>query len=454
MEVLSGIWKKLINNIGLKLLSLAMGALIWVIVVGIDNPVKTQVFNAIPINVENAEFMEKEGKFFEVAESSRTVSVTVRAERTVLDQLSRDNFSASINLEEYNDGRVPINVRATRYSDRISSITPRTAYAMVTVEDLGQKQIGIEPEITGEVPEGYSVGNAVVNNNVVKISGPESIVGSIEKAVVRVSVQGMTRDIRTDSAIIFYDSDGEALSTANLDLSRTDASITVEIWKNKVVPVSYGYTGIPADGYAATGNIMATINELTVTGSRNALNNFEELSIPASAIDISGAKTNVTEKVDLRKYLPADITAVVESDDDARSDVSIEIQQLAEINIEVPTSNITIDNVPEGMIATVAGDVTVTSVRGLNSVLSEFNPSMITGRIDLNETLSQLNIEEWLPGAYDAAIVFTYPEGIYGGNTVSAVKVILRNEDLSGEPEEGTAADYGFGTETAAEENN
>ena len=431
MEVFTRLTKKLFNNIGLKILSLLLGILIWVIVVGIDNPVKTQVFSSIPVNVENAAVMENAGKFYEVADSSKTVTISVRAERSILDQLSRDNFIASIDLEEYNDGRVPISVRATRYADKITSITPRNAYAVVAVEDLGQKQFGIEAEISGEVPEGYSVGSTTVNNNIVKVTGPESVVNSIDRAVVKVSVQGMTRDIRTESSIVLYDETGKPVDMSDLEMSRTEAGITVEIWKNKDLPVSYGYTGIPADGYAATGNVSATINELTVTGSREALNSVEDISVPGTAVDITGATGNVTEKIDLSDYLPSGIRLVDENKEAAVSDVVVEIQELSTINIEIPASNITVDNVPAGMTALVGGigEVTVISVRGLSSALSSLNPAMITGRVDLNEVAVQQNIEEWTPGAYEAPVTFTYPEGIYSGNSVVAVRVILRSDD-------------------------
>ena len=431
MNILTGLWKKLIHNAGLKILSLILGVLIWIVVVGIDNPVKTQIFTSIPVNVENEETMEKDGKFFEVAESSRTVSVSVRAGRSILDQLSRDNFVASINLEDYNNGRVPILVRATRYADRIVSITPRSTYASVNVEDLGQKQFGIEAEITGDVPDGYSIGGSVINNNIVRVNGPQSVVESIERAVVRVSVQGMTRDIRTDSTIIFYDKDGETVNTANLELSRTETGITVEIWKNKSVPVVYGYTGIPADGFAATGNIIATLNELTVTGPREALSEVDSVKVPGTAIDITGATGNVTVNVILDNYLPDDVVAVNDDEGDVTADVTIEIQELSTINVEVPVSNITIDNVPQGMTAMLSGvgEVIPVSVRGLGTVLSEINPAMITGRIDMNEVAVQQNIDEWTAGSYEAAVSFTYPEGVYSGNTVVAVRVILRPDD-------------------------
>lgn len=431
MNFLTGLSKKLVNNLGLKIISLLAGLLIWIVVVGIDNPLRTQVFIGIPVNVENASFMEREGKAYEVDDSSKTVSISVRAERAILNRLSRDNFTASIDLEDYADGRVPISVRANRYADKITSITPRATYARVTVEDLGEKQFGVESEITGEVPEGYSVGTVVVNNNIVSVAGPESVVNTIERAVVRVSVQGMTRDIRTESKIEFFDAAGDPVDTGDLELSRTDSSVNVAIWTNKNVPVSYGYTGIPADGFAATGNIIASVENIDITGAAADLSGVDYIDVPGTAIDITGANSNVNARIDIGRYLPSGISIVSDDPEKALSDVAIEVQPLSEINVEVPISNITIDNIPEDMTAYVtgSGNNVVTSVKGLASTLAGLNPAMITGKINMHDIALAHGLTEWNEGVYDATVTFTYPEGIYAGTVQSPVKVVLHKGD-------------------------
>ena len=299
------------------------------------------------------------------------------------------------------------------------------------MEDLGEKQFGIEAEITGEVPDGYSVGTVVVNNNIVNVAGPESVVNSIDRAVIKVSVQGMTRDIRTESKIEFYDASGDAVDTGDLELSRTDSSVSVAIWANKNVPVSYGYTGIPADGFAATGNIIASVENIDITGAASDLSGVDYIDVPGTAIDITGAESNVNAKIDIKRYLPGGVSIASASSEKAISDVAIEIQPLTEINVEVPVSNITIENIPEGMTAYVtgSGENVVTSVKGLATTLAGINPAMITGKVDLHEVALAHGLTEWTEGVYDATVNFTYPEGIYGGTVQSPVKVVLHKGD-------------------------
>lgn len=418
------------NNVWLKILALVLAVMIWLVVVSIDNPVKDQNFTQIPVTVLNGEVLEAAGQSYELEESSSTVTVTARAERSVLSQLSRDDFSAMIDMTNYANGRVPITVKANRLSDKILSVTPRTPYAVVKVEELGSKQFSIDYEISGEPAEGYSVGDVNLASNVVRVQGPESIVETIDKVLVRISVQGMTRDIRTETPVILIDRNGDEMDTSRLELSRSSVSVTVAIWADKEIPITYGYTGTPAEGFATTGNLTATINTLELSGDPDALSGIGSITIPSSEIDISGATENYTTVIDVSAFLPAG-TRPADMDVDTHSTVTVEIVAMNLMNVEVPVSNIAIDNIPSGYIAVIGADTmsVVTGVRGLPEVLATVDGSMLTGRIDMDDVKSKNGLMEWVPGIYDADVSFAYPEGIYSSGVTTTVSVILQADD-------------------------
>ncbi|MBQ2454447.1 MAG: hypothetical protein II497_08360 [Lachnospiraceae bacterium] len=430
------------KNLWLKFLALGLAVMIWLVVVSIDNPVKDQNFTQIPVSVLNGEVFEAAGEAYELAEASKYVTVTVRAERVVLSQLSRDDFTATIDMNNYSNGRVPISVKANRLADRIISITPRTAYASVHVEELGTKQFSIDYEITGTPADGYSVGNVTLASNVVRVQGPESQVETIDRAIVRVSAQGMTRDMRTEAPIVFIDRNGEEVDTTNLELSRSTISVSVEIWEDKEVPVTYSYSGTPAEGFAATGKINATINTITVGGDPEVLSTMASVSIPSTEIDITGATENVMKTIDVSAYLPQGISIANEQDETV-STVTVEVVAMSLLNVEVPSSNITIENAPEGFTVHIGGGATsvVTSVRGLPEILASVNGTMLTGHIDMDDVKIKNNINEWTTGLYDADVTFAYPEGIYSSGVTTIVKVFVQSDAAQ------------EGAETAADDN-
>lgn len=425
----------IVNNAWLKVLALVLAVMIWLVVVSIDNPVKDQNFTQIPVTVLNGDVFESSGQSFELDDSSSTVTVTARAERSVLSQLSRDDFSATADMTNYSNGRVPISVKANRLSDKILSITPRTAYAVVNVENLGSKQFSIDYEVSGEPAEGYSVGDVSLASNVVRVQGPETIVETIDKALVRVSAQGMTRDMRTETPIILIDRNGEEMDTSRLELSRSSVSVTVEIWADREIPVTYGYTGAPAEGFATTGNLTATINLIELAGNPDALSGIGSITIPSTEIDISGATENYTTVIDISAFLPSG-TRPADSEMDTHSTVTVEIVAMNLMNVDVPVSNITIDNIPAGYVAGIASEPisVVTSIRGLPEVLATVDGSMLTGRINMDDVKSKNGIDQWVPGIYDAEVTFAYPEGVYSSGVTTTVSLFVQT-DTQGIPE-------------------
>ncbi len=445
---LSGFLSLFTKNVGLKVLALILAVMIWLVVVSIDNPVKDQNFTQIPVAVLNGEVFEKAGQAYELADSSSTVTVTARAERSVLSQLSRDDFSATIDMNNYSNGRVPISVKANRLSDKIVSITPRTAYAIVDVEELGTKQFSIDYEITGEPAEGYSVGDVTLASNVVRVQGPESVVETIDRVIVRISVQGMTRDMRTETPIVFIDRNGDDMDAGRLELSRTSVSVTAEIWADKEIPITYSYTGTPAEGFATTGNMTATINTIELSGDPEALSGIGSISVPSAEIDITGATENFTTTIDVSAYLPSG-TRLADSDMDTHSVVTVEIIAMNLMNVEVPISNIAIDNIPEGFTAEIGAGATavVTSVRGLPEVLATVDGSMLTGRINMDDVKVKNGIDDWMPGLYDADVTFAYPEGVYSSGVTATASVFVQATGIPPQPGDTT----GEGTEETHE---
>ena len=418
--------KRLTSNPGIKLLSLLFAFLLWLVVVSIDNPVMTLPFTSIPVTIENADVMEESGKAFELSDSSRMISISVRAERSVLSELSRDNFKATIDMTELEGNRVPIEVKATRYADRIQSITPRQEYATVMIEDLKESQYKIQVETTGDVADGYTVGSKSLTTNVVRISGPESVVSEIAKAVVRVNVSGMTSEIHTTEPVVLLNEKGDPVDTSALTMSVKESSATVDIWEVKTVSLTAAYTGTPASGYSATGNVETSVKTIDITGDSKTLSSVQSVSIPESAVDITGATGDVTVTVDISRYLPSGIYLV----DSSKSEVAVTVKLEAAQNktLNVPISNLTLENVPEGMTASFqnAAGVFTVDVQGLSSVLNTLVPSGITGTADLSgvSTDSEGNVT---PELYDANVVLSLPGGVTQGN--ATVKVLLQKGD-------------------------
>lgn len=419
--------KKLTNNIGLKILSVMAASLLWFIVVSVDDPVTLKTFSMIPVELINTQVITGQGSVYEVVDNTDVVSINVTAKRSVLDSLSRDNFKAVADMKRIDGNLIPIEVKATKYADRIENISLRSKNVTVSIEGSLTKQFNIKVRTAGELSPGCIIGSMYTDKNVVKISGPESIVSQIESAAVNVDVSGMVSDISTAENIVLYGADDREIPQTELTLSRDSVNVTVEIWGTKEIPVAFGYTGVPAAGFGTTGAMTSTLSSITVSGRKKALDAVTGITVPAEAVDITDAQAPVEVQIDVSRYLPDGIISV-QGDKGTVAVVTVAVQPLSQKNVEVPTANISIVNIPEGMEASIGGvgDVIAVGVRGLGESYDNINPAEIVGFVDIN-TIPKPEDAEMLPeGVYDVDVVFTYPPGIGAGDEKVTVKILLR----------------------------
>ena len=420
---------RLFHNIKLKIISLGLAMLLWLVVVSIDNPVMTLPFSPISVNVVNADVMESDGKAFEIADSSKTIGINVKAARSVLSLLSRDNFVATIDMSNLDGNRVPIEVKSTKYADKIESITPRQRYATVIVENLKSQQFKIQVVPTGETPEGYAIGSSSVTTNVVKVSGPESVVSTIDRAEVHVNVSNMTSEIHSNERIILYDKNGSTVDASTLMLSIDSTNVTVEIWKTKEIEINASYEGSAANGYAVRGMSMSKTSAV-IAGKDSDLESISVVDIPSSAVNIDGATQNVSKEIDIRKYLPVGVILV---DGESTVNIKVRVEQLKSTVLQIPAANIAFANVPEGITAAAANpeESLQLGVVGLSDTLSKINASSLQGIVDIDTIKAAAGTDTLIAGSYEAKVSFSLPSGVTQANEVK-ISIILHGQEAAG----------------------
>lgn len=87
------------NNIMLKIAAVFIAALIWLAVVNLSDPTKTITIYGIPINLTDEEAITDQNKVYKV-DQRLTLNVTITGKRSVISELSSDDFTAVAPLDE------------------------------------------------------------------------------------------------------------------------------------------------------------------------------------------------------------------------------------------------------------------------------------------------------------------------------------------------------------------
>ena len=212
---------KLTDNLGLKILAVVFSFVIWFIVVNINDPVDKTVFRNVPVEILNTDAVTSQGKVYEILDNTDIIDVTVWAKRSILDTLGKDNIIATADMQEINfmDTMVRIKLSTNKYNDKLESITSATENMEIRIEDMKREQFMITTTTVGEPADGHILGSVSADQNLVRISGPESIVSRVDRAEASVDIAGLSQDIRTDATIRLYDADNNLIEDKNLKKS-------------------------------------------------------------------------------------------------------------------------------------------------------------------------------------------------------------------------------------------
>lgn len=405
--------KWLTQNLGLKFLSVICASFLWLIVMNINDPIDEQRFVGIPVELTNTDAITDEGKVYQILDNTNMINVTVRAKRSVLDQLDRDNIHAVADLSEVSvTNMVTIKLSSNRYSNQIDSIRSNTEFLKLNIEDVRQKQLPIQISAVGSPEEGYLTGTVTAGQTVVRIKGPESVINRIDSVQAIVDVSGMMSDVSTTASIILYDAGGNRVEDDSIQLNISSVEVKVSILATKSVPFTYHVFGTPAEGYELTGEIVGTYDRIMIAGAQNVLDTISSIEIPAEVLNVTGQTDSLNALISLNDYLP---TGVIIADEEHTGllGVSVGIEPLETTSVMIPEEQIRIVNAPEGYeYAVVNYSGSSISMRAIPTVMADVDEQSLVGEIDLSAYFEQQGVYEPADGVYSIEAAFVMPERV------------------------------------------
>ncbi len=404
-------WKKLgrliINNFGLKVLAVVFAIILWLVIVNTEDPEKAATFT-IPIEVVNSGYLADENLTYEILDNNDTISFTVSGKRSVVENLTADDFRAVANMENIDETMtmVPISLTATSYNSQLE-ITRRQSYLMVSVEPLVTKEFEIMVAVEGS-PEGdYFVESTEASPNVVTVSGAKSLVEEIDSVWTSINVYGKEETFSDMETIYLLDESGSPLDTEHLDLDVPEVRVTANILLAKSVPIVFDVVGEPANGYCAAAP-ECEIDSLTIAGLPEVLDEIEDVEFISSALSVEGAARDVSATLSVERALPEGVTLY--GDEPDQLTVLIPIEPAATREVEMSADNITFVGLADDLTITILTDPLTAKVTGLEDEISRVGGTALSGTVDvsgLGEGFRMFDVELETDGSYTAETRFS-----------------------------------------------
>ena len=425
--------QKLTHNLNLKVLAVLFSVIIWVVVVNIDDPIKSVQFNDVSIDVLNQQILTDKNLVGEIVEGQETVDVTVSGRRSVIEDLSKDNISVTADCKDLNDtNTLALKVSSNKYSGEIDTMKPEFDKVELNVEELKRIQKVIQVETVGIPADDYIIGDYSISLNRVNIEGPKSVIDKVQLAKVQIDVEGATNNVSASAPIILYDALGERVDSSRLKMNLDNINVGQEILYTKTVDVVCNYSGEPESGYKATGEMQITPSRVTLAGLRSVLDNINQVTIPATAVNISGQDSTFKTTVNVFNYLPSGIES---ADDSFRGtvSVSVDIEKETSKTFSIYFNKISLEGLPAGLSAEIQNGfesaldnkVEVT-VNGLLKDFENVNPSDIKVEADWDKFMEDNRITQINKGMFTVPLKVTLPDGLH---TEDVLKLRIRIND-------------------------
>jgi len=404
--------KKLLNNIGLKLMSILIAVVLWFTVVIINNPKDSRTFANIPVTLVNTHLLEEEGKVFEILDNSNVVRVTVEVPKNDLNLLQSGDIIAEAdvaNLTAVNT--VPISCKVQNERVSVVGITLNHDVVRLSVEDEARNWVNIQYNTVGEPAEGFMVSSVSGDSTRLQVIGPKSQVDLIDHAYVELDVSNATSTQSLNTEPIFVDADGNRLEEVSRVTSNTkEIHVIATILAVKEVPIELNVKGAPAEGYLKTGVVECEPETVRICGTVAALSGVSKISIPGEELDISGATKTVESTINIRKYLPENVM-FADSGFIARVSVTVHIEEERSRTLMIPKNNFTVVGMPENLEWEYAdGELPFEArVSGLNARISSIDQNTVKGTVNIGDWMQKENIGELNPGTYRVPVEIVLP---------------------------------------------
>ncbi len=366
----------LTNNIGLKLASVLFAMLLWLVVVNIDNPQTTVSFTGTA-QIINEDTIIAEDKVYSIVDNSDIVTFSVTGPRSVVEGMSAADFTIIADMTRYDGelGLLPVEVTANRYANQVT-INVKSNNVQIALEKKETTQSSVVVAVEGEVKSGYAVGDIKCSPKTVTISGPQSVIESINRVVATINVDNLYSERTADIVPVLYDAEGNIITNANISIEPAQVRVTAEILATKTINVNFQYDGGLPKGYSID-SITCLPSSILVKGLDENLEGISSVTIPTSVLDLSTTTEGLELTVDIREYLPEGISIV--SDDDASVIIKVEVSSAITRTIDVSVDQIEVIGLEEGLEVEFNSPTVSVSLTGSAAVINK----LVAGDLDL-----------------------------------------------------------------------
>ena len=424
------------NNLGLKVLSLLVSCLIWLVVTNTNDPESTQVYKNVPITIKNQDTITNANKTFTVVDGVDKINVYVTARKSIRASLNSGSFTVKADMENYNEalGTVPLEISCEDARIRQEDLRIIPSSLKINMEDKVEQNFGVAVVTTGKADKGYELGKTtIVSGDTIRIAGPQSLINIIGKVTILLDITNMNTDSTNLYPIRIEDKNGAALTDGQMgnlelkdsngvSLQNNSAEVRTEIWKvYNDIPLKANVTGEVAPGFKVS-SITLSPQTINLVATEEAIDELGGELTLKDDISVEGLTETQDYTVDLNDTLNQYDSIRLETDISSAITVHVGIDEVGSKTFQMPISDIIMHNTPadKKLIFSPADAISISVKTTDDTEAGDIDITLddITAEIDLKSC--EIN------GSYTLPVEITLPQGY---ELVNEVKIVVNIEE-------------------------
>lgn len=312
--------KKSGENLKLRLISVFIAVILWLYIMNIQNPEIKREIQRVPVNIINLNCLEDYGLALDSKENF-FINVKVRGKKDIVRKLSQSDVEVTADFKGFNNtgtANIPLKFNVLGV-EGVQILEGKPNKIRVNIEKFIQIQKMVDVAIQGEKKSDAQYEVKSIRPNVVTVSGPQSLVDSIDSVKVFIDVTNKEKDISLVKKYRVFNKNNTDI-TDNKELVSDNQSIQVDIdyLKVKEVPVVPKLIGSPAKGYYVSA-VNASPDKVVITAQPDRIDDISE--IQTKKLDIGGLNSKVT------KQLMLAVPSNIKINSDQNVQVTVDIQK-------------------------------------------------------------------------------------------------------------------------------
>ncbi len=383
------------NNKFVFVFSLLISFCLWLWISIEKSPVVENTILSVPVEISLEDSIPSQLGLKVFGNENYTVDVTVVGKKFVVGSLTADDIRVAAQTSYVDSaGTKTLLLKASPLNNKDFEITALSQnYISVYFDSLKETEFAVVPKVISNVDkvvdDGLILGDAVLSNSTLRVSGPATEVNKITGITAEYVIdETLSKTTTVTPELKFEGANTDDLKNTEIVDNTTVTTMTIPILKKVVLPTTVSFRNVPADYLDYS--FKKTVSPASVTAEIQVEKLEQTKEIVVGTIDFNKLDLGTNEF----KFNSGDITDYVLLNDNIQFNCSVVIDDVVAKTITVPTKNIKIENVAEGYsVKVLDSKIDNVKILGPQADIDKLNSGDVSVSLDLaNITLAEGNM--------------------------------------------------------------